>query len=454
VSEILSTLMLNYVAILWVNYLVVGPWADPLTFSFPYSPPIAVSAELPKLGFGVHWGFALFLTAAALLWLMDMGSRTLYEARVAGDGIIVARYAGISSVPLIIGIFCMAGALAGLAGAVEVAASTHRLQSGLSPGYGFMGILVAWLAGGRALAIVPCAIFYAGLLNGGFALQVSGIPPAISTILQPLLLLCILASLALRAIGCVCCGRDCDSHEPGPPRCRRARGRYADPPRRNRRAAHRAGGVLNLGIEGTMLIGAVGGFAGCLHAASVWTGLAFAAIAAGVFGSIYAVLVITLRMNQVVTGLAFSILGSGISAMVGKAFIGMRAPDTVPTLHFGWLSQLPFFGRALLQQDAMVYLALIIVVCTAFFLRYTRPGLVLRALGEAPDVLDSLGMNVAALRYLYVIAGASLMGLGGAYLSLALTPAWIENMTAGRGWIALALVIFAGWRPLWLLGGH
>jgi ABC-type uncharacterized transport system permease subunit len=197
VSEILSTLMLNYVAILWVNYLVVGPWADPLTFSFPYSPPIAVSAELPKLGFGVHWGFALFLTAAALLWLMDMGSRTLYEARVAGDGIIVARYAGISSVPLIIGIFCMAGALAGLAGAVEVAASTHRLQSGLSPGYGFMGILVAWLAGGRALAIVPCAIFYAGLLNGGFALQVSGIPPAISTILQPLLLLCILASLAL-----------------------------------------------------------------------------------------------------------------------------------------------------------------------------------------------------------------------------------------------------------------
>lgn len=212
-------------------------------------------------------------------------------------------------------------------------------------------------------------------------------------------------------------------------------------------------GVLNLGIEGTMLIGAVGGFAGGLHAASVWTGLALAAIAAGVFGSVYAVLVVTLRMNQVVTGLAFSILGSGISAMVGKAFIGMRAPDTVPTLHFGWLSQLPFFGRALLQQDAMVYLALIIIVCTAFFLRYTRPGLVLRALGEAPDVLDSLGMNVAALRYLYVIVGASLMGLGGAYLSLALTPAWIENMTAGRGWIALALVIFAGWRPLWLLGG-
>jgi general nucleoside transport system permease protein len=197
VSEILSTLMLNYVAILWVNFLVVGPWADPLTFSFPYSPPIAESGQLPKLGLGIHWGFALLLVVAGLFWFLDLGSRAMYEARVAGDGAIVARYAGISSVPLMIGIFCSAGALAGLAGAVEVAASTHRLQSGLSPGYGFMAILVTWLAAGRPLAIVPCAIFYAGLLNGGFALQVSGIPPAISTILQPLLLLCILASLAL-----------------------------------------------------------------------------------------------------------------------------------------------------------------------------------------------------------------------------------------------------------------
>jgi ABC-type uncharacterized transport system permease subunit len=212
-------------------------------------------------------------------------------------------------------------------------------------------------------------------------------------------------------------------------------------------------GVLNLGIEGTMLIGAVAGFAGCLHGGSVWTGLALAAMAAGLFGSFFGVLVITLRMNQVVTGLAFSILGSGISALVGKPFIGMRAPDTVPKLDPGVLSQAPFIGRALLQQDAMVYLAVAVIVGVGLYLRYTRPGLVLRALGEAPDVLDSLGINVVVLRYCYVIAGASLMGLGGAYLSLALTPAWIENMTAGRGWIALALVIFAGWRPLWLLGG-
>jgi general nucleoside transport system permease protein len=212
-------------------------------------------------------------------------------------------------------------------------------------------------------------------------------------------------------------------------------------------------GVLNLGIEGTMLIGAVAGFAGCLHGGSVWAGLALAAIAAGLFGSFFGALVITLRMNQVVTGLALSILGSGISAFAGKQFIGLRAPDTVPKLDLGSLSQVPIVGRVFLQQDVMVYLALAIVIFVGFYLRYTRPGLVLRALGEAPDVLDSLGVNVVALRYLYVIAGASLMGLGGAYLSLALTPAWIENMTAGRGWIALALVIFAGWRPMWLLGG-
>ena len=171
------------------------------------------------------------------------------------------------------------------------------------------------------------------------------------------------------------------------------------------------------------------------------------------FGLAFAFLVVTVRMNQVVTGLAFTILGGGLSAFLGKRFIGQPAPDTVPRPDLGALAELPFLGPALFRHDVLVYAAIVVAVLIALYIRRTRYGLILRALGESPDVLDTLGINVAALRYAYVVAGAALAGLGGAYLSLAFTPSWIENMTAGRGWIAIALVIFASWRPMWLLAG-
>jgi simple sugar transport system permease protein len=199
VSEILSTLMLNYVAILWVSYLVVGPWADPTTFSFPYSPPIASAAQLGKLFGSVHVGVLALIALVLLVAAFDRGARVAYELRVTGDAPRAALYGGIDSRRLAIAALAAAGALAGLAGAVEVAGSTTRLQAGLSPGYGFMGIMVAWLGRGRPLLITVCALLYAGLLNGGFSLQVSGIPPAISTILQAILLIAVLAVLTLSA---------------------------------------------------------------------------------------------------------------------------------------------------------------------------------------------------------------------------------------------------------------
>lgn len=212
-------------------------------------------------------------------------------------------------------------------------------------------------------------------------------------------------------------------------------------------------GVINLGLEGTMLIGAVAGFAGTMLSGSAWAGLALAMLAAGLYGLAFAVMVVTLRMNQVVTGLAFTILGGGLSAFIGKPFIGKPIADTLPKLGVDWLAGLPFIGPALLRHDVLVYVAIVLTVLVAAYLCWTRYGLVLRALGESPDVLDTLGMNVVALRYAYVVAGAALAGLGGAYLSLVYTPSWIENMTAGRGWVAIALVIFAGWRPGLLLAG-
>jgi ABC-type uncharacterized transport system permease subunit len=212
-------------------------------------------------------------------------------------------------------------------------------------------------------------------------------------------------------------------------------------------------GVLNLGLEGTMLIGAVNGFAATQATGSVWAGIAAALIAGALFGLVFAFLVVTLRLNQVVTGLAFTILGAGLSAFIGKPYIGSPPRARVPHPDLGLLTDLPFLGRVLFHQDLLVYLGLALTAVIAFYLKRTRPGLILRALGESPDVLDVLGMPIAAMRYGYVMTGAALAGLGGAYLSLAYTPSWIENMTAGRGWIAIALVIFATWRPWWVLAG-
>lgn len=196
-NEILSTLMLNYIAILWVSYLVDGPWADPRAFSFPYSEPIAANARMGRVFGSVHWGFFVLIVAAAIYLVVDRRLRWGFELRVAGASPRAAILAGISPAVMTIAGLGLAGALAGIAGAVEISAATGRLQTGLSPGYGFMAILVAWLAAGHPVGIVLAAILYAGLLNGGFALQVSGIPPAVGTILQALLLLTVLAAINL-----------------------------------------------------------------------------------------------------------------------------------------------------------------------------------------------------------------------------------------------------------------
>jgi simple sugar transport system permease protein len=163
--------------------------------------------------------------------------------------------------------------------------------------------------------------------------------------------------------------------------------------------------------------------------------------------------VVGLKLNQIVTGLAFTLLGGGLSAFFGKPFVGQAPAAVVPKVDFGPLASLPWIGKALFSHDVLVYTALISTALIALFITRTRPGLLLRALGDSPAVIDALGLPVTAMRYAYIIIGAALAGLGGAYLSLAFTPSWIENMTAGRGWIAIALVIFATWRPWWILGG-
>jgi len=205
-------------------------------------------------------------------------------------------------------------------------------------------------------------------------------------------------------------------------------------------------GVLNLGVEGMMLMGAVTAFAVANATGSSALGIVAGSVAGLVMALIFCVIALSLLANQAATGLALTIFGSGASGLIGQGFVGV-ALDPIGKLAIPGLSDSTMLGRILLGHDAMVYLALALAAAVAWFLYNTRAGLALRAVGDNHDSGHALGYNVIAIRYIATMFGGACAGLGGAYLSLAYTPMWAENMTAGRGWIALALVVFATWRP-------
>jgi simple sugar transport system permease protein len=211
-------------------------------------------------------------------------------------------------------------------------------------------------------------------------------------------------------------------------------------------------GVLNLGAEGMMLIAAVSGFAVAHGSGSAGLGLAAGAVAGAVVAAGFGWLVIWLNTNQYATGLAVSLFGGGFSAFVGVGYVGRQLPERTPDI-VPVLSDLPFLGPALFRQHAMVYFGVALAGAVAWFLYRTRPGLVLRSIGESPESAHALGYPVRRIRLATVMVGGSLCGLAGAYLSVVYTPLWVEGMTSGRGWIALALTVFATWRPARILLG-
>ena len=211
-------------------------------------------------------------------------------------------------------------------------------------------------------------------------------------------------------------------------------------------------GVLNLGVEGMMLVGAVAGFIGAFTSGNLYLGLVAAMVMGTLIALIHAVLTIIFGANQVATGLALTIFGSGLSAFIGADYVGKTIVGLQP-LGIPILKSIPILGKALFNQDILVYGAVVLVILVRWFLRSTRAGLVLRSIGESPDSADALGLPVARIRIAAVMFGGAIAGLAGAYLSLAYTPLWAENMTSGRGWIAIALVVFATWKPERILFG-
>ncbi|MCP3968954.1 MAG: ABC transporter permease [Rhodobacteraceae bacterium] len=211
-------------------------------------------------------------------------------------------------------------------------------------------------------------------------------------------------------------------------------------------------GVLNLGVEGMMITGAVCGYAVAVSTGSPALGFVGAALGGALMSMVFGILTQYFMSNQVATGLALTLFGLGLSALIGQGYLQLRPPP-VGEVNFGPLADIPALGTIFFQHDAMVYLSLALVGAVWAFLKFSRWGLILRAVGESHDAAHALGYKVIHVRLMAIAFGGACAGLGGAYLSLIRVPQWTEGMTAGAGWIALAIVVFASWKPVWILVG-
>jgi len=211
-------------------------------------------------------------------------------------------------------------------------------------------------------------------------------------------------------------------------------------------------GVINLGMEGLMLVGALVAFVVMLNTGNYFYAVAAAAFASGIVSMIHAVVCLMLRASQIASGLALTFFGTGLSGLFGDKLMG-EIVEPLSRIPIPGLNTIPVLGPVLFNQDVIVYFSYLCVALSWWLLFKTRIGLNIRSVGEAPEVCDSLGLSVLSYRFFAVVSGGMLIGIGGAYFPLALTPFWVDGITAGRGWIAVALVIFAFWDPLKALGG-
>lgn len=212
-------------------------------------------------------------------------------------------------------------------------------------------------------------------------------------------------------------------------------------------------GVYNLGIEGLMSMGAVTAFGVTYLTSNPWLGFFSAIFFTAILSSIHTFVCITLKGKQTLSGLALTMVGIGLSGVIGRSFIGIPLPARFSSINIIFLSKIPFIGKILFSRDPLFYLSIILTILVWFIIFKTKLGINLRSIGESPKAADSVGLNVNSYRYFSVIIGGSFAGMAGAYLSTAYIPQWIEGMTGGRGWIVIALTIFAYWNPMKALIG-
>jgi len=206
-------------------------------------------------------------------------------------------------------------------------------------------------------------------------------------------------------------------------------------------------GILNLGMEGLIAFGAFAAFAGTVSTGSAWFGILIAMGAGAALAAIHALVSVTFRANQTVSGLALTMVGTGAAGLWGKPYIGTAAPQRLGPVDLGALSDIPVLGKVLFSQDPFFYISVVLLVAVSFLLGSTRTGLRIRSVGENPKASDALGVPVLLIRWTCVVVGGALAALGGAQLSLSYSASWVEGMSAGRGWIVIALTVFSIWKP-------
>ncbi len=206
-------------------------------------------------------------------------------------------------------------------------------------------------------------------------------------------------------------------------------------------------GILNLGMEGLIAFGAFAAFAGTVSTGSAWLGILIAMGAGAALAAIHALVSVTFRANQTVSGLALTMVGTGAAGLWGKPYIGTAAPQRLGPVDLGALSDIPVLGKVLFSQDPFFYISVVLLVAVSFLLGSTRTGLRIRSVGENPKASDALGVPVLVIRWACVVSGGALAALGGAQLSLSYSASWVEGMSAGRGWIVIALTVFSIWKP-------
>lgn len=210
-------------------------------------------------------------------------------------------------------------------------------------------------------------------------------------------------------------------------------------------------GVMNVSIEGQMMLGAMSAFVVAGHTGNLWLGVAAGILVAVLLSLLFGLLTISIRINQIVIGLALALLGTGVANYVGTPYVGTSLPRTFEPISLPLLGQIPFVGPVFFNQNVLIYLAYVLVPVIGYVVYRTKLGLALRAVGERPRAADVVGIDVIRVRYVAVAVGGAMSGLAGAYLSLGWLNGWTENMTGGRGWIALALVIVGAWSPYKML---
>ena len=212
-------------------------------------------------------------------------------------------------------------------------------------------------------------------------------------------------------------------------------------------------GIINLGTEGIMLVGAVMAAIMFFQTQNIFLTLVATVVASGILGFVHAFLCITLRTNQIVSGLAITLFGSGFSAYIGKSVAGMPISVSIPTLDLPFINSIPYIGPIFSGLNMFILCSIVLSILLYVYMYKTSWGLHLKAVGDNPSTSDAMGISVVRIRYFHVIAGSMLMGIAGFYLVMVYSPAWIEGMTSGRGWIAIALIIFARWNPIYALFG-